>query len=126
MAKTILQISGLGANRNGGVETFTLELARQANWSGYNATLCYPSAPAPCVRPLFETPYIRLDVLPVDSSGGLSVWRLIKLMLRHRPEIVHYHFVGYLQPYAWVARLLGARKIFLTDHRSRPEGYFRR
>src|ERR1700709_745723 len=47
-------------------------------------------------------------------------------MRKHRPEILHLHYTGFLGPYPWIARLMGVKKVFFTDHGSKPEGYVQR
>jgi len=36
---------------------------------------------------------------------------------------LHLHFIGFVSLYPWLAKLLSVKKIFFTDHSSRPSGY---
>ena len=42
---------------------------------------------------------------------------------KHQPEILHLHYVSFLNLYSWGARFQSARQVFFTDHHSRPAGY---
>jgi glycosyltransferase involved in cell wall biosynthesis len=44
-------------------------------------------------------------------------------MRKHQPEILHLHYVSFLNLYSWRARFQSARQVFFTDHHSRPAGY---
>ena len=44
-------------------------------------------------------------------------------MWKHRPEIVHLYFTGFISPYPWIASLHGARQVLFTDQGSHPPGY---
>ncbi len=48
---------------------------------------------------------------------------LARILRRHRPEILHLHFTGFLGVYPWVGRALSVKKVFFTDQTSRPAGY---
>jgi glycosyltransferase involved in cell wall biosynthesis len=117
----VLSILGVKPVRIGGTETFARELSRQLGERGWQSVLCFLSEPTDEVRQLLNLPNVTLGVLENSTNGS---WRtrgdLLRLVRKHRPEILHLHFVSFLTLYPWIARFASARKIFFTDHHSRP------
>ena len=89
--------------------------------------LCFLGSPPEDVRRFLQLDNVTLEVLP--DSPSLS-WKAVKdfvrVVRRYRPEILHLHFTGFLGLYPWLARLNSVRKVFFTDHTSRPSGYVAR
>ena len=46
-----------------------------------------------------------------------------RVLRSYHPDILHLHYTGFLGPYPWLGHAHSARKIFITDHTSHPEGY---
>jgi glycosyltransferase involved in cell wall biosynthesis len=44
-------------------------------------------------------------------------------MRKYRADILHLHFVSFLNLYSWRARFQSAKQVFFTDHHSRPAGH---
>jgi len=120
----VLSVFGVKPVRIGGTETFARELSQQLDTHGWQSILCFLSEPTDEVRQFMDLPNITLDVLENSTNGS---WRarsgLLQLLRKHRPEILHLHFVSFLTLYPWVARLGSVKKIFFTDHHSRPAEY---
>jgi glycosyltransferase involved in cell wall biosynthesis len=110
--------------RIGGTETFARELSLQLNERGWNSVLCFLSEPTEDVRRFLSLPNVALEILPQSTNLNWSaIISLARIIRKHRPQILHLHFTGFLGAYPWLARLLAVRKIFFTDHTSRPAGY---
>ena len=121
---TLLSVFGVKPLRIGGTETFARELSLQLAELGWNSVLCFLSAPTPDVRQFLDLPNISFEVLENSTDGARDARRnLAVIMRRHRPEILHLHYVSFLNFYSWRARLQSARQVFFTDHHSRPAGY---
>src|SRR5690349_6669075 len=103
--KTVMCIYNLTPRRIGGIETMVRELAVQLDALGWNAVLCFRSAPSPEVAGFLSTPNVQLDVLSQTSRTSLrSAIGFSRLIAKHRPAIVHFNFVDFLSPFAWLAR----------------------
>src|SRR4030095_12012839 len=91
---------------------------------GWKSVLCFLQEPAEEVRRFLSLPNVSLEVLEnsTDLNWGAAKG-LVQIIHRHKPEILHLHFTGFLGVYPWLARLLSVKKIFFTDHSSRPAGY---
>ncbi len=125
--QTVMSVFGVEPFRIGGTETFARELSLQLGRRGWHSVLCFQSDPPEDVRRFLELENVSFEISP--DSPKLS-WRAVKdfvrILRRHRPEIVHLHFTGFLGLYPWLARLNSVKKVFLTDHTSRPSGYVAR
>ncbi|MGH9960737.1 MAG: glycosyltransferase family 4 protein, partial [Pyrinomonadaceae bacterium] len=76
------------------------------------------------VRSFLDLPNTSLEVVGDVSRLNVATARTLARVFRnYKPEIVHLHYTGFLGIYPWLARLLSARKVFFTDHSSRPAGY---
>ena len=69
-------------------------------------------------------PNVSIEILEDSFRPGFSAANnLAKILRKHRPQVLHFHFIGFLSLLPWVGRLVSAKRIFFTDHSSRPEGY---
>ena len=120
MARSVFSFFDVAPRRIGGQECFARELSRQLSRHGWNSILCFNSLPGPSVRQFLESPNVTLEALDLRHRPIAGLRALVR---RYRPEIVHLYYVGFLNPYAWTARLSGAKRVFFTDQGSQPVGY---
>jgi glycosyltransferase involved in cell wall biosynthesis len=121
---TVMSVFGVEPFRIGGTETFAREISSQLDQAGWQSVLCFQSEPPAEVRSFLAANNVKLEILPDSPSLSWKAARdFARVLRRYRPEIVHLHFTGFLSVYPWLARLGSARKIFFTDHTSRPAGY---
>lgn len=121
---TLLSVFGVEPRRIGGTETFARELSRQLGERGWKSVLCFLSEPTGDVRHFLDLPNISFATLANSTDGGRDARRnLIEIVREHRPEIVHLHYISFLNLYSWGARRHSVRQVFFTDHHSRPAGY---
>ena len=122
--RTVVSVFGVKPFRIGGTETFARELSLQLNDRGWKSVLCFLKPPPDEVRKFLDLPNVSIEVL---ENSTVANWRaakaLAEILRRHKPEILHLHFTGFLGVYPWLARFLSVKKIFFTDHTSRPAGY---
>jgi glycosyltransferase involved in cell wall biosynthesis len=125
--RTLVSVFGVAPRRIGGTEMFARELSLQLGAQGWKSVLCFLSEPTGEVRRFLDLPNVSFETLPDSTNGNQEARRnLNRIIGEHKPEIVHLHFVSFLTLYPWIARLRSARKVFFTDHHSRPEGYLQR
>jgi len=124
---SVLSVLGVHPFRIGGVETLARELSLQLHECGCRSILCFQSEPRYHVREFLSLPNVEFDILKDPSGAGMRTsLELSRILRRHRPEIVHFHFTSPQGPFPWIAKLCGAEQIFYTDHGSAPEGYLQR
>ncbi|HEY0723529.1 MAG TPA: glycosyltransferase family 4 protein, partial [Pyrinomonadaceae bacterium] len=121
---TLLSVFGVEPNRIGGTETFARELSLQLADRGWKSVLCFEKAPPPAVAKFLELPNVTVEVLanPTEPNWNATK-RLAALLRQYKPEMLHLHFIGFIGLYPWLAKVLSTKKIFFTDHSSRPTGY---
>jgi glycosyltransferase involved in cell wall biosynthesis len=89
--------------------------------------LCFLSLPPEPVRRFLELPNVTLDVAADTPKLSATAARgVFDLLRRYRPRILHLHFTSFVNPYSWMAKLMGVERIFFTDHSSQPEGFVAR
>ena len=121
---TLLSVFGVEPRRIGGTETFARELSLQLGERGWKSVLCFLSQPTGEVRRFLDLPNISFAVLANSTDGGREARRNLKQIVRdHRPEILHLHYISFLNLYSWSARLQSVKQVFFTDHHSRPAGH---
>jgi glycosyltransferase involved in cell wall biosynthesis len=121
---TILSVFGVKPLRIGGTETFARELSLQLGARGWKSVLCFLAEPAEDVRRFLDLPNVSFEVLANSTDGSWDARRDLKRMMRKQgPEILHLHYVSFLNLYSWSARLQSVKQVFFTDHHSRPAGY---
>lgn len=124
-APCVLLLVDLNLTRVGGVERTLRELSIQLMKRGWRSILCFPRNPSGSLTGLLAIPGTVLEAAPIlfGKPGFRACLCFLRLVLRYRPRIVHLHFLGFLTPYPWLAKLCGAERIYFTDHLSRPEGF---
>ena len=121
---TVMSVFGVEPFRIGGTETFARELSSQLAQAGWQSVLCFQSEPPADVRTFLERDNVTFEILrDSPQQSWKSLKDFVRAVRRHRPEILHLHFTGFLGLFPWLARLLSVKKIFFTDHTSRPAGY---
>jgi glycosyltransferase involved in cell wall biosynthesis len=120
---TLVSVFGVKPLRLGGTETFARELSRQLGQQGWQSVLCFLSEPTAEVRRFLDLPNISFEVLADSTDGARDARRnLARILQKHQPDILHLHYVSFLNLYWWSARFQSARQLFFTDHHSRRAG----
>jgi glycosyltransferase involved in cell wall biosynthesis len=120
----VVSVFGVDPIRIGGTETFARELSAQLQLRGCESVLCFLSEPPDDVREFLSLPNVTIEVLQDSIDLNWTAAKgLARTLRRHRPELLHLHFTGFLGVFPWVGRLCSVKKIFFTDQTSRPEGY---
>ena len=122
--RTVVSVFGVKPTRIGGTETFARELSRQLHERGWQSILCFLDQPTEEVRRFLDLPNVTCETLKNSTHLNLgAAAALARIIRKHRAEILHLHFTGFLGVYPWLARLLSVKKVFFTDHTSRPAHY---
>jgi glycosyltransferase involved in cell wall biosynthesis len=120
----VVSVFGVEPLRIGGTETFARELSQQLAEDGRQSVLCFLSKPTEQVESFLRLPNVSLEVLEDSADFSFAAAKnLAQVLKRYQPEVLHLHFTGFLGAYPWVARLRSVKKVFFTDHTSRPAGY---
>jgi glycosyltransferase involved in cell wall biosynthesis len=121
---TLVSIFEVEPLRIGGTESFARELSCQLAERGWTSVLCFQSEPDEEVKRFLDLPNVSIRVYAGPTEGTVKAAKGIARIIReYRPEILHLHYVSFINPYSWIARLQSVKQIFFTDHHSRPAGY---
>ena len=123
MSPKLVSIFGIEPHRIGGTEMFARELSMQLGQQGWDSVLCFLSLPDSDVRSFLDLPNTSFEVYASTADGSWKTARnMMEIVSRHRPDILHLHYIGFVNPYSWIAILKGVKQVFFTDHHSRPFG----
>lgn len=121
---TLLSVFGVEPRRIGGTEMFARELSAQLGNCGWTSVVCFLSQPVDEVRHFLDLPNVSFEALPNSTNGDRRARQdLGRLLEKHRPDILHLHYVSFLTFYPWLARFKSVRQVCFTDHHSRPAGH---
>ena len=121
---TVVSVFGVEPRRIGGNENFARELSLQLGQHGWRSVLCFLTEPPPDVREYLSLPNVTIEILEDSWRPSVAATKkLIRILRKYRPKILHLHFVGFLNLFSWTGRLVSAKRIFFTDQASRPENY---
>jgi glycosyltransferase involved in cell wall biosynthesis len=118
----VLSLFNIHSTRIGGTETFARELTAQLGAAGWHSVLATLSAPPEPVARFLDLPNVRMETCACSRVTARSLRELAGILRRHRPRILHLHFLGLVTPYPWLAKAYGVERVFITDHHSWPEG----
>jgi glycosyltransferase involved in cell wall biosynthesis len=122
--QTVVSVLAVQPLRIGGTETFARELSLQLGQRGWKSVLCFDSKPPEEVARFLDLPNVSLEILENSTHFNLSATRkLATLLRRHKPDILHLHYTGFVGLFPWLARLSSVKKVFFTDHSSRPANH---
>jgi glycosyltransferase involved in cell wall biosynthesis len=120
----VVSVFGVAPRRIGGTETYARELSIQLANSGRQSVLCFLGKPTEQVESFLKSATVSMEVLTNAASVNVAAARSLAAILnRYRPEILHLHFTGFLGLYPWLAHFRSVRKVYFTDHTSRPAGH---
>lgn len=112
----ILHMIGMPSSKYGSIERFFIEQMRQLPDS--QILLVYNSQPA-SKEYLADIQHYR-GGYRVLQTGGLAfvknVFAYIRLLREFKPDVVHFHFGFSFPLYAPIARLMGVKALFQTEH----------
>jgi glycosyltransferase involved in cell wall biosynthesis len=120
-----VSILSLNPKKSGGIERFLCELSRKLHLRGWRSVLCFTHEPPEPVRAALELPNVTIEVLPgFKGSFSFSDARQVRrILVKYRPEVVHFHYTGFVSLLPWAARLTGVPKVFFADRGGHPEDY---
>src|SRR5438034_1122020 len=121
LMRTLLSLCGIVPSRIGSGEAFFRQLSVQLARHGWQSVLCFESMPTGAVRHYLSLPNVSFESLRSPERLRLQTLKnFVALLRRHQPEILHLHCVGFLSLYPRLAQLCGVKRVYFTDHTSRP------
>lgn len=115
--KCILTVLDLSPRKLGSIEEYLAVLSAQVRCFGGKSVVAVSSEPSPDVAEVFHTSGVVCEVLPFDQGTARVAERLIDLLDKYAPDVVHLHFVPLASPLLARAGSSGA-KVFVSHHTS--------
>ena len=119
----IMFVYGLATQKVGGMEKFMWHFLREMDARGWDTVFCFDGMIGDRIREYLNHPAVTLELVNGQKDLGFSAAPALWGMLRkHKPHVFSYGFHGVMRVFPWMAKLVGARRIFFNDHSSRPMG----
>lgn len=112
----IIQFMDMHSTKYGALEKFFVELMRNDSENQY--FFVFQSFPK-SVEMVNDFEACGATIIVIDTEGKKAILRtpsVIKLFLKIKPDIVHFHFANAFFIYAIIAKLLGVKKLYKTQH----------
>ncbi len=122
--KTVVSVFGVSPYRIGANEIYARELSAQLGRRGWQSVLCFLEQPSELVRQFLNLPNVTIEVMEdAWRLSGKATVRLVQVLKKYRPRILHLYFTGFLSAYPWLAKWMQVEQVFFTDQSSQPEGF---
>jgi len=89
-----MSVLNLRPRKLGSFEEYTIALSRTLAEGGGQSVLVFKELPPDSLRPLYLDARATLETKPFSPFGRDSAGALRSLIRRHRPDVVHLHFVN--------------------------------
>lgn len=114
----VMSVLNLRPRKLGSFEEYTITLSRSLAQRGGQSILVFKDSPPEPLRPLFMDARAILEVKPFEPFGRESACALRTLVRRHRPHVVHLHFVNLLSLDVVAAALVRGVRVVFSEHAS--------
>lgn len=114
----VMSVFDLSPRKLGSFEEYTIILSRYLTQRGGQSVLVFNQFPPDELRPHFVDAGGILETKPFKPFGWESASALNALLSKHRPDIVHFHFVNLLSLDVLAASLRRGIKVVYSDHTS--------
>jgi glycosyltransferase involved in cell wall biosynthesis len=114
----VMSILNLRPRKLGSFEEYTLALSRTLTEQGSTSVLVFKDAPPDSLRPYYTEAGAVLDQKPFEPFGRDSARGVRTLLRRHRPHVIHLHFVNLLSLDVVAAGLNSGAKVVFSEHSS--------
>ena len=102
----VLSLFSIHPTRIGGTETFARELSSQIGAAGWHSVVSTLSAPPDAIARFLLLPNVTLETCACATVTARSLRELAGILRRHRPRILHLHYIGLVTPYPWLVEVL--------------------
>lgn len=114
----VMSVLDLEPRKLGGFEEYTIALSRSLTAQGGESVLVFNGLPPDSLRPHYLDAGSVLETKPFAPFSRASAGALGSLIRRHRPQVVHFHFVNLLSLDVLAAALSPGVRVVFSDHAS--------
>jgi glycosyltransferase involved in cell wall biosynthesis len=113
-----MSVLNLTPRKLGSFEEYTITLSRSLARRGGQSILVFTDPPPAALLPLYTDAGAILETKSFDPFGRESAYALRRLVRRHRPDVLHMHFVNLLSLDVVAAGLYPGVKAVFSEHAS--------
>jgi glycosyltransferase involved in cell wall biosynthesis len=113
-----MSVLNLRPRKLGSFEEYTISLSRALTQQGGQSILVFKDAPPEALRPHYTDAGALLEIKPFEPFSRESARALTGLIRKHRPHVVHLHFVNMLSLDVVAASLHRGVKVVFSEHAS--------
>lgn len=117
-AGTVVSVLNLNPRKLGSMEDFMACLSRALAARTWRHVLVFAAPPAEPVHSVLEPTGCIIEVAP--CSGPRSCLQLARIVWKHRPQVVHFHFLDQFSLLPVLAWFSGANLTVFTEHTRVP------
>jgi glycosyltransferase involved in cell wall biosynthesis len=114
----VMSVLNLGPRKLGSFEEYTIALSRSLTGRGDQSILVFNSLPPDSLRHLYSDAGAVLETKVFGRFGRESARALSALMRRHRPDLVHFHFMNVVSLDVLLAGVTPGVRVVYSDHGS--------
>ena len=114
----VMSVLNLRPRKLGSFEEYTISLSRALVRRGGQSVLVFKELPPASLLPRYLDAGAVLETKPFAALGRHSSGSLRALLRRHRPDVVHLHFVNLLSLDVVAAGLYRSVRVVFSDHGS--------
>jgi glycosyltransferase involved in cell wall biosynthesis len=114
----VMSVLNLRPRKLGSFEEYTVSLSRALVHRGGQSVLVFKELPPAPLLPQYLEAGAILETKPFAALGRHSAGSLRDLLRRHRPDVVHLHFVDLLSLDVVAAALYRGVRVVFSDHGS--------
>lgn len=114
----VMSVLNLRPRKLGSFEEYTISLSRSLTQQGGQSILVFKDSPPDPLRPHYADAGAILETKPFEPFGRASASALRALLRKHRPDIVHLHFVNMLSLDVVAASLTRGARVVFSEHAS--------
>lgn len=117
-APTIMSVVNLRPRKLGSFETYTIALSQALTRAGGRSVLVFGECPPQTLREPYDRAGATIETKPFRDFAWTDARALRTLLRRHRPHVVHFHFVNMLSLDLLAAALWRSGRVVYSEHSS--------
>jgi glycosyltransferase involved in cell wall biosynthesis len=119
-SRTVVSAFHLKPRRVSTLEEYGVFLTRALERKGCKSVLIFQQAPIAEMLARFEGTQPEIEVFD-GAHRPANALKFLRLLRKHRPDVVHYHFYTPFSLLPILAKAAGARSIIFTEHVRQPK-----
>ena len=117
----VLFLASLHPNKRGSFEDYICHLASECTRNNISIKFVFGNGISSSIKHLFKVHNIKYRTLKGNEFNSMKI--LVRMLIETRPKLVHINFISFCNSLIPICRLMGIKKMILTDHSSGSIGF---